>query len=1303
MSKQWEFWIDVGGTFTDAIAYAPDGRLSTCKVLSSGVTRGRGRWDPVHRSLTDEARRSHPSGFFEGYGVRLLDDSGHVVASGSVRKHDAAEGRLDLNRVAIGDAVIDVSYELVSPEEAPVLAIRTLLGLPLDAELSPCRVKLGTTRGTNALLERKGARTAFITNQGFGDLLRIGNQARPKLFELNIRKPEPLFETVVEVAGRLDATGRELLALDWESLRRSLVALKQQGIVSLAVCLLHAWRNPDHELQVGQLASECGFEEVSLSHHVAPRIKAVSRGDTTVVDAYLNPVLRDYVSRMQISIGQSKLQVMTSAGGLVEAAAFRGKDSILSGPAGGVVGYSRIAALAGFQQAIGFDMGGTSTDVSRFAGEFEREFENSKAGVRIVAPMLAIETVAAGGGSICGFDGVSLFVGPNSAGADPGPACYGGGGPLTVTDCNVALGRVLPERFPFKLDTAVVHRRLKSLCDEIATSPLGCRYSPIELAQGFIDIANAHMERAIRQISVARGFDPGEHVLVTFGGAGGQHPCALARQLGIRQILIHPMASVLSALGMGLADVRRTGELSVLHELNNTSLDEARLKWREIADNLRDEILAEGVPESSLDPAAVTFELRYLGQEATLLVRPQSVDALTAEILAEQFESEHQRQFGYRRSGRAIELCVVHVERVGRLPELQWPIESAVARQPAPSKTIRVWFTGRETPAGLFERERLHAGDRIQGPAIISEPNSSIVIEPGFRAEMSERGDFLITAEAQQAGEIHTAEKTGVDPVRLEIFRNQFASIAEQMGTTLQRTSVSTNVKERLDFSCGIFDPQGRLVVNAPHIPVHLGAIGETVQAILRLNPDLAPGDVFVTNDPYQGGSHLPDVTVITPVHDASGELICLTASRAHHAEIGGIVPGSMPPFSKTLGEEGVLIANFKLVAAGVSREEKLAKLLTSGPYPTRNLKDNLADITAQIAANQLGATRLLELVARESLAVVQLSMDQLRQISAEKMRIALARLPEGCHKFVDHLDDGTPIAVSITTAGDRATIDFTGSGPVLESNLNANRAIVTAACMYVLRCLIDEEIPLNSGVLEPVEIIVPEGVLNPPPREPMSASPAMVGGNVETSQRIVDVLLGAFNMAAASQGTMNNLTFGDSSFGYYETICGGSGATSERAGADAVHTHMTNTRLTDVEVLEHRYPVRVLEFSIRHGSGGRGLHRGGDGIKRRIEFLRPIKMSILSQRRGPYAPFGTGGGQEGALGVNSLARAGGETIDLGGRAQIEVAAGDVLTIETPGGGGWGEIPPHPDSHTDRNVFTIRLVTRSAAVEPSTR
>lgn len=1008
---------------------------------------------------------------------------------------------------------------------------------------------------------------------------------------------------------------------------------------------------------------------------------------------------------------------MTSAGGLIDADRFVGKDSILSGPAGGVIGFSRVAQQAGFTKAIGFDMGGTSTDVARFDGEYEYEFETKKAGVRIVAPMLAIETVAAGGGSICGFDGVKLIVGPQSAGSDPGPACYGRGGPLTVTDVNLWLGRIVPSRFPFPLDRAAVERRLTELQARVGGNTDA-------LADGLCRIANANMVRAIRRISVARGYDPAEYVLVCFGGAGAQHAGEMAESLGMKRVLIHPLASLLSAYGIGLADVRRFGERSVLKPYSTGQLAELDILFAELERTARAEVAAEGIDTERIQPAVKSLDLRYAGVEATIRVTcPSDGD------YAAKYEELHRQLYGYAHSGRKLEITAARIEVVGRTAEPAVDSQPLVPRTPTPDDSQRAWFDGRFRDTPIFFREHLHPGDEIIGPALISEPSSTIVVDLGWTARLLERGEVVLerretrdesrelAREAKRLSSPSTLDSqlsVPANPVLLEIFNNLFASIAEQMGVTLQMTSCSTNVKERLDFSCAIFDPDGNLVVNAPHIPVHLGAMSETVKRIIADNPkDFAAWSpsskrpdvgvrttVFVTNDPYRGGSHLPDVTVVTPVHDATtGKLIFFTASRAHHAEIGGILPGSMPPFSKNLGEEGVLIRNFKLVDAGVSREDGLRQLLLSGPHPTRAINDNLADIRAQVAANNIGVRLLSELVEKQSLDVVQAYMRHIQVAAATKMRLALAALPDGRYERVDHLDDGSPIQATITIVGDSATVDFAGTGPVLKSNLNANRAIVTAAVMYVFRCLINEDIPLNGGVLEPISIIVPECLLNPPEHSDPSQSAAVVGGNVETSQRVVDVLLGALGLAAASQGTMNNLTFGDSTFGYYETICGGSGATANAHGADAVHTHMTNTRLTDVEIIERRYPVRVHEFSIRKSSGGAGQHHGGNGIVRKLEFLRPLNVSLLTERRGPFPPFGLNAGQPGSLGHNTLTKTDTkEIVELGGKAQLTVATGDLLTIETPGGGGYG----FPNEKTSRNSRGLEDQMGDTGFEPVT-
>jgi 5-oxoprolinase (ATP-hydrolysing) len=1287
--SRWQFWIDVGGTFTDCIGRRPDGTLSRHKRLSSGVTKGQIAKGSTPDRILDPARGNEPAGFWLGFCLRLLDGNGQVVAERTVRQFDPLGGELLLDEPLPSSVVAGQAYELVSDEEAPVLAIRYLLGLSAAEPVPPVSVRLGTTRGTNALLTRHGAPTALVTTCGFSDILRIGYQNRPHLFRLAIEKPAPLFRCVLEVDERVSADGQVLRPLDASAVREQLRQLRSTGIRSLAVCLLHAYRFADHEQQIGQLAEAVGFEEISLSSRVAPLIKIVARGDTTVMNAYLNPVLRSYVDRLRTSLasggGDAELRMLTSAGGLVAADQFIGKDSILSGPAGGVVGYARAAEAAGFHRAIGFDMGGTSTDVSRYDGRYELEYETQKAGIRVVAPMMAIETVAAGGGSICDFDGVKLVVGPDSAGADPGPACYGRGGPLAVTDLNLFLGKLQPEHFPFPLDRAAVARRLESLCRTVRDAT-GVAYAAETLAEGFLQVANTNMARAIRSISVSKGYDPRDYVLVAFGGAAAQHACAVASQLNMTRILSHPDAGILSAYGIGQAEVTRHREAGIYRPYSESAVRELEPLFGRLEEEARRDVLGEGVSSGRLEQSR-SLDIRYQGVDATLNI-PCPPRATYAEV----FTAEHLRRYGYTHADRPLEIVTARVAVIGKADER--PIAASPkplqARTPAPSRTTQVIFAGQTLDAAVYVRQDLRPGHVFDGPAIVLEANATTVIDPDWRAEMLQGGELLIARsqpattpspddaiqpiKAKQQPDVvpESPSLERADPVLLEVFNNQFAGIAEQMGITLRNTSSSVNVKERLDFSCAIFTPTGDLVVNAPHIPVHLGAMSETVKCLLQDNPALAAGDVLVTNDPYRGGSHLPDITVVTPVHDDQGRLLFLTASRAHHAELGGIRPGSMPPFSRNLAEEGVLIRNFKLIDQGRSRADRLEQLLREPPYPSRAVADNLADIAAAVAANQQGVNDLRSLIADRGLATVRAYMDHIQAAAAAKMRAALARLPDGHRTFVDHLDDGTPIAVTITIGGDAATLDFTGSGPVLSDNLNANRAIVTAAVMYVLRCMIDEDIPLNQGVLEPVRIVLPTGLLNPPAGATPETSPAVVGGNVETSQRVVDVLLGALGLAAASQGTMNNLLFGDSSFGYYETICGGSGATADQDGADAVHTHMTNTRLTDPEVLEQRYPVRLRQFSIRRDSGGRGRHRGGDGVVRQLEFLRSLEVSILSQRRGPYPPYGLEDGQPGALGRNLLRRADGQSEPLAGRAQFRVGPGDVLTIQTPGGGGFG-------------------------------
>ena len=1273
-----EFWIDVGGTFTDCFVRFADGRVRRHKLLSTAVTKGSCDAGSSPTTIVDAARKNDPAEIWSACRLRLVDSVGRATAEARVARFTS--GTLHLEPPLPTAPAVGQPYEILSDEEAPTLAIRYLLGLGRHNALPPVSVRLGTTRGTNALLTRRGARTALVTTHGLADVLHIGYQNRPRLFDLAIQKPPPLFEQAIEINERLAVDGAVLVAPRRDEIARQLAALRDQGIESLAICLLHAFEHTAHEELVADVAREVGFDEISVSHRVAPLIKIVARGDTTVVDAYLNPILRRYVARLRETLGDlSRLRIMTSAGGLVDGAAFVGKDSILSGPAGGVVGFSRVAQAAGFERSIGFDMGGTSTDVSRFDGRHELEFENEKVGVRVVAPMLRIHTVAAGGGSVCAFDGVKLVVGPDSAGAEPGPACYGRGGPLAVTDLNFYLGKLLVEQFPFRLDRVAVERRLAEVARQVAGQS-GRTLSPAELCEGFLRVANQNMVQAIRAISIARGADPRDYVLVAFGGAAGQHACAVARELGMRHVLLHPDAGLLSAYGTGLANVVRHRVAGVYRPYTAALVHDLGDTFGQLAADARREVEAEGVAPDRVEVRR-SLDLRYRGLDAFLTIA-EPVEGTYAEAYA----AEHRKLYGYVHEHKPLEIVSARVEVIGRtadnLPS-SCRVEPTTAA-PAARQT-EIWFEGRLHQATVHLRSDLRPGHRIVGPAIVGEATSTTVIDPGWATDVLSGGEMLLECIDSTVAirESSQSSHDAPDPILLEIFNNQFAGIAEQMGITLRNTASSVNVKERLDFSCALFTARGELVVNAPHIPVHLGAMGQTVRRILADNPAIEPGDVFVTNDPFRGGSHLPDVTVVTPVHEsphADGRprrLLFFTANRAHHAEIGGIVPGSMPPFSTNLAQEGVLIRNFRLVHQGQSRTHELEKLLTSGEYPSRSPADNLADIAAQVAANQQGARDLERLVERYGLPMVEAYMRHIQTAAEHKLRQALARIPAGRYEFTDHLDDGAPLCVAITLHADRAapkaaTIDFTGTGPVLPGNLNANRAIVTAAVLYVLRALIDEDIPLNEGVLAPVEIVLLECFLNPPEHDRPVDCAAVVGGNVETSQRVVDVLLGALQLAAASQGTMNNLLFGDTTFGYYETICGGAGATATTDGADAIHTHMTNTRLTDPEVLERRAPVRVLEFSIRRGSGGAGNKRGGCGIVRRIEFLRELDVSILSQRRGPYPPYGLAGGAPGALGRNLLLRANGNEEPLPNQAQFLAQPGDVLVIETPGGGGYG-------------------------------
>jgi len=1215
----WAFWIDRGGTFTDCIGVAPDGALHTAKLLSS--------------------------------------------------------------------------------DAAPVEGIRRILaeaeGLAPDAPLPPARVRLGTTVATNALLERRGIPTLFVANAGLGDLLEIGTQERPELFALAIEKPRPLPAAVLEVGGRAAADGREVEPLDVEAARRGLAAARREGQRAVAIARIHATVASEQERALARLAREAGFEHVVASHESANERGLLARAETASVDAYLTPLLRGHASALQAALPGAELRFMQSSGGLTEAERFRGPNALLSGPAGGVVGAARVAARAGFARAVGFDMGGTSTDVSLLeAGALPRAFETRVGGVRVLAPMLRIHTVAAGGGSLCRFDGFRFTVGPESAGAEPGPLCYGHADAtdLALTDVNLHLGRVQPDRFPFPLDAGRVARALEALCAELARA--GHPRTPDAAAAGFVEVANASMAQAIAQVSVARGVDPRECALVGFGGAGGQHVCAIARALGMRRVLLHPLAGILSAYGIGTAEASWDGQ----RDAGRRPLPEPGAPLPEEVPGAAQELERAGraaLAREGEDPAALRVErrldLRHVGTETPLAVaEPADGDWAAA------FDREHDARFGYTRPGHPVEIVTVRVRVAAPPPEPPPPADRPAASPvPEPLRHERAWFpdAGR-VDAPVYARESLLPGAELCGPVLVLEATGTTVVDPDWALAVDADGVLHLTdsraaAQAERgspradtgreleadpvrlAGRGSSRASTGgdfqPDPVRLEVFGNRCMSIAEQMGAVLRNTSVSTNIKERLDYSCALFDAAGGLVANAPHIPVHLGAMAETVAVVRERFPELREGDVVCTNDPFAGGSHLPDVTVATPVFAGGGAAPdFFVACRGHHADIGGTSPGSMPADSTRLEEEGVVLEPFRLVRGGRFDEARVRSRLTGALHPARRPDDNVAELRAMVAANRAGARLLGAWVAEQGLPLIAATMRQLQEAAAGKVAREIAKLPPGEHAFADRLDDGTPVCVRLVVKGERMTIDFAGTGAAVAGNANAPRAVVQAAVLYVLRSLVAERIPLNGGCLAPVEIRIPPGsLLDPPPGS------AVVGGNVETSQRIVDVLLGALGRVGASQGTMNNVAFGDASFGYYETIGGGAGAGEGFPGASGVHTHMTNTRITDAEILEGRHPVRLEAFALRRGSGGAGRWPGGDGLVRHYRFLAPVRASLLTERR-TTAPYGMAGGAPGAPGRNAVVRADGRVEELPPRASVALDAGDVLVVETPGGGGYG-------------------------------
>ncbi|MBS0326541.1 MAG: hydantoinase B/oxoprolinase family protein [Proteobacteria bacterium] len=1156
--------------------------------------------------------------------------------------------------------------------DAAVQGIRELLGLapgaPLPAERIEA-VKMGTTVATNALLERKGERTLLVVTRGFRDALRIGYQNRPKLFVRAIELPALLYERVVEVNERIGAHGDILEPLDLPAAEAVLREAFAAGIRACAIVLMHGYRYAQHEQALAGLARRIGFTQVSVSHATSPLMKFVSRGDTTVVDAYLSPILRRYVAEVEHDLGAVRLQFMQSSGGLTDAHLFQGKDAILSGPAGGIVGAVEVSRLAGFDRIIGFDMGGTSTDVTHYAGQYERAFDTEVAGVRLRAPMMKIHTVAAGGGSICRFDGSRFRVGPESAGANPGPASYRRGGPLTVTDCNVMVGKLQPQFFPqvfgatgdLPLDDAVVRAKFTALAAGIEAAT-GSRRTPEEVADGFLAIAVENMANAIKQISVQRGYDVTEYTLACFGGAGGQHACLVADALGMTRVFIHPLAGVLSAYGMGLADVRALRQRAAEVPLDDAALGDLEKDFAALDHAAKREVEAQGIAPSRITQVR-SLHVKYEGTDTTI-----EVPCADAAGVAASFERVYRERYGFLMPGRGLVVEAIATEAIGATQCADETLPRFVPRAGPPPKlhTARVYIGGafRDTP--VFDRDALIAGDRIDGPAILKEKNATTVIEPGWCAALTARNHLVI--ERVVALRRQHAIGTAADPVLLEVFNNLFMSIAEQMGITLANTSYSVNIKERLDFSCAVFDGEGQLIANAPHMPVHLGSMGESVQTIIaRRAGAMQPGDVFVLNAPYAGGTHLPDVTVVTPVFDPAGrEIWFYVAARGHHADIGGITPGSMPPDSRHVDEEGVLLDNVQLVAGGRFLDAEMRTILTSGRYPARNAEQNLADLRAQVAACTKGVEELHRMVAHFGLEVVRAYMRHVQDNAEEAVRRVLGVLTDGSFEYP--MDNGANISVAIAIDRERraATIDFTGTSAQQPTNFNAPSAVCKAAVLYVFRTLVDGEIPMNAGCLKPLDVVIPEGSMLAP-RYPA----AVVAGNVETSQVVTDALYGALGVMAASQGTMNNFTFGNDRYQYYETIAGGAGAGPDFDGASAVQTHMTNSRLTDPEVLEWRFPVLLDDFHIRRGSGGAGSHRGGDGTVRRVRFLEPMTAVMLANHRS-VAPFGAAGGEPGAVGRNWVERADGSRDDFGATFRVEMCRNDVFVIETPGGGGFG-------------------------------
>ncbi|MDG1891721.1 MAG: hydantoinase B/oxoprolinase family protein [Verrucomicrobiota bacterium] len=1273
----WQIWVDTGGTFTDCLARNPQGSLRRAKVLSSGRLRATIARPVLGKRLYLSIGTGLEKGLLEGAEL-IAAQTGESL--GRIQTCDATNHLCTMTApvhqaLDQGD-VVEVDFK----EEAPILAARIVMQLNRDQPLPACRFHLATTKSTNALLERKGDRTAFLVTRGFADLLCIGDQKRPHLFEPWIQKASPLHDLVLEVDERMDARGKVLRPVDPSAMEVLAGKLLQKGFGTVAIAFLHADRNAEHEQQAAKILKSHGIAFISCSSELAPFIKILPRAETAVVNAYLTPLMQRYLERVETPLEKGALHIMTSAGGFASREDYTAKDSLLSGPAGGLVGAATVARQCSHVKTIAFDMGGTSTDVARFDGHYDYRFEHHIADVRLLSPSLKIETVAAGGGSICRFAEGSFLVGPESAGASPGPAAYGAGGPLSITDVNLMLGRMDPDLFGIPASPEAARKAAEELHQavDIGRQETLCLDS---MLQGLLEIANERMADAIRGISVREGYDPSEYVLTAFGGAGGQHACRVAEILDMHRILFPAEAGLLSAYGLKHAHLERFAELQVL-KLWDTLEPSFLERITKLEATALKKLAREGVAPDAMLIKRRIIQIRLHGQET-----PESIDWYPDADLEKLFEQRFRDVYGYYPEGKSLEIVSIRIVATTKSPPEQ-PESFEAKHVPTGDKRMRSFVEGSWCEVTVFHRNGLNSGDTLQGPVLVQDTFSTLYIDTGWQAIVGSKG--TIRVDRSSAKETPLQKKTGEvsQAMQLELFTHRFFSLVEEMGFMLERTSISTNVKERLDFSCALLDTQGQLIANAPHIPVHLGAIGLCVRSILE-ECSLQPGDMLVTNHPAYGGSHLPDVTVISPVHSPHGTLIGYVANRAHHAELGGIRPGSMPPDARNLAEEGVVIPPTLLYRQGRACYGDLESLLVQGSHPSRCPQDNLADLQAQAAANRRGAATLQQLAGKYGATRVKEQMQSLKQHASNLLMQRLKTFEPGLYPAMEYLDDGTLMKVVIQISPDGMRLDFTGTSGTHPGNLNATPAIVNSVVLYVLRLLIEHDIPLNEGLLDRVDMILPECLLNPPFDKVAERCPPVVGGNVETSQRLADLLLKALKVAACSQGTMNNLIFGNERISYYETVGGGAGATRESNGADAVHTHMTNTAITDPEILERRYPVLLRRFQIRQDSGGRGLKCGGNGILRELEFLDTVSLSLITQHRNA-GPYGLQGGEPGKPGRQRWIRRNKTVKELPAICGLELAPGERLILETPGGGGYGAVSALPKEIDSEEAFPCK-------------